>query len=98
MNSYNFQAQFLSSLFNTVILMPAVIAAVNEFNGLNRKKYKRLAVSVNSINKCLDFTLESEIPIDPINYLRSSQYFSKLLSMQSGMAGYIVDGRLLVQI
>jgi len=98
MFSYSFQARFLSSEFNTLIIMPAVIAAIKAFNGLNRKNYKYLSASVDSINKCFDFTLTSEIPIDPINYLRSSQYFSKQLSLQSGMTGYVVDGRLLEQI
>ena len=36
-----YRYQFLSSLFNKVILMPAVIAAVNAFNGLTRKNSKK---------------------------------------------------------
>lgn len=98
MYSYSFQAQFLSSLFNTMMIIPAVTEAVNAFNRLNRKNYKHLSVSVNSTNNCFEFTLISSIQIDPINYLRSSQYFSKQISLQSSMTGYIVDGRLLEQI
>lgn len=98
MYSYKFQAQFITSLFNTVILRPAVSAAENSFNELHRGNYKHIAVNVNSNNNCLDFTLVSSIPIAPINYLRSSQYFSKQLSLQSGMTGYVVDRRLLEQI
>lgn len=93
-----FQAQLLSSFFDASILIPAINAAVNAFNMLNRKNYKHLAVRLNSNTRCFDFTLVSSIKIDPINYLRSSQYFSKQLALQSGISHYIVAGRLLEQV
>ena len=86
MHSYNFQAQFLSLLFNTSTLEPAVIAAVKAFNGLNRKNYKNLEVIVNPTNSSLEFKLVSCLKIHPINYLRASQYFSKQLSLQLNMS------------
>lgn len=100
MNQYKFKAQFVSTLFNIRVITPAITNSENLFNSLKRKRgrEKRIAVSVDANNQCLDFILDSAIKLDPINWLRSSQYFSKKLSQEPGLSSYIVDGRLLISI
>lgn len=99
MYSYSFTAYFISNQFNVSLLTSVVPVAEIIYNTLPRKvgHKKKIAVKVNSINRCLDITLDSDICLNPNNYLRAAQYFSKALASQPGMSGYIVDGRLLVQ-
>lgn len=97
--SYSFKAFFIHTAFNNSLLNTAVPTAEKLFNSVPRKKghKKHLTVRINTQQRFLEFDLQSDVKLDPINYLRSSQYFSKALSLQPGMAGYIVDGRMLVQ-
>lgn len=94
---YCFNVYFIHNLFNTVVLIPAVKNAENVFNILPRKNRKQISVKVNTSQKCLEIVMLSAIPINRINWLRSMQYFSKVLSMETGMNDYITsNGRLLV--
>lgn len=100
MNPYKFKAQFVSTLFDDNVITPAITNSENLFNSLKRKRgrEKHIIVSIDSNNNCLDFILESAIQLDPINWLRSTQFFSKQLSQEPGLSSYIVDGRLLIKI
>lgn len=94
---YCFNVYFIHNLFNPVILIPAVANAEKVFNILPRKNRKQISVKVNTSQKCLEIVMLSAIPINRINWLRSMQYFSKVLSMETGMNAYITsNGRLLV--
>ncbi|WP_337460951.1 hypothetical protein [Jutongia sp.] len=94
---YCFNIHFIHNLFNPVVLIPAVTNAENIFNILPRKNRKQISVKVNTSQKCLEIVMLSAIPINRINWLRSMQYFSKVLSMETGMNAYITsNGRLLV--
>ena len=97
MYKYHFSAYFVSGLFNLQLLNQVIPVAERIFNSLSRKNYKNISIKINSIHNCLDIILVSSISLDSVNYLRSIQYFSKILSLQPGMGQYIVDGRLLVQ-
>lgn len=99
MHSYSFSAYFVCNQFNVSLLTSVIPVAEKIYNTLPRSKghKKEIAVNANLLNRCLDITLTSDIPLDSINYLRSAQYFSKVLALQPGMSSYIVDGRLLVQ-
>lgn len=94
---YCFDVYFICKLFNINVLMPAVANAEKIFNILPRKNGKQISVKVNTSKKCLEIVMLSAIPINRINWLRSIQYFSKVLSMEAGMSAYItLGGRLLV--
>jgi hypothetical protein len=94
---YKYKAYFVSSNFNSMVLNTVIPTAVQIFNNLPRKNghKKHINVSVNAFQRCLDIQLESDIQLDPVNYLRAIQFFCKVLSSQPGMAGYITNGRLL---
>lgn len=94
---YCFDAYFICKRFNSNVLIPAVANAEKTFNTLPRKNRKQISVKVNSTKKCLEIEMLSAIPINRINWLRSIQYFSKVLSMENGMGAYIAwNERLLV--
>lgn len=97
--NYSFKAYFLYSGFNVTLLNSVIPSSVTLYNSLPRKAghKKHLSVRINTTQRCLEMYLGSDIEIDPINYLRAAQYFSKVLSLQPGMGSYIVDGRLLIQ-
>lgn len=99
MHTYSFPAYFISNQFDVSLLTSVIPIVEKVYNALPRSTghKKKIEVSVNSLNRCLDITLTSDIELDPINYLRSAQYFSKVLALQPGMGSYIIDGRLLVQ-
>ena len=95
--SYSFDAYFISSDFDVQLLNRVIPVTENIYNRLPRKNghRKQINVMANRFKKCLEFTLYSDILINPINQLRASQYFSKVLSEQQGMDSYIVNGRVL---
>lgn len=93
----SYRGFFISPLFNVVLLNQVIPIAENIFNSLPRKSAKYIDVIINPALKCLDITLTTYTPITSENYLRSCQYFSKVLSGLPGMNSYIVGGRLLVQ-
>lgn len=94
---YCFDVYFICKLFNINVLMPAVANAEKMFNILPRKNKKQISVKVNTTKECLEIEMLSAIPINRINWLRSIQYFSKVLSREVGMSAYITfDKRLLI--
>lgn len=95
--TYTFDAFFVSKLFQTSILIPAITNAENIYNALPRKNKKQINVNINTAKRCLEINLYSAIPIAPKNWLRASQYFSKILSTQVGLKNYIVAGRRLLE-
>lgn len=97
--SYSYKAYFVFNEFDIALLSKVIPTAETLFNGLSRKKghEKRITVNINSEQKCLDIILQSDIALEPINYLRTAQYFSKLLSEQLRMNGYDIKGKLLLR-
>ena len=93
---YSYDVYFIHNLFNPVVLIPAVANAEKTFNLLPRKNGKQISVKVNTSKKCLEIVMLSAIPIGRINWLRSIQYFSKVLSMETGMNAYITANRRLL--
>ncbi len=93
---YCFDVYFIHNLFNPVVLIPAVANAEKTFNILPRKNRKQISVKVNTSKKCLEIVMLSAISIGRINWLRSIQYFSKVLSMETGMNAYITANRRLL--
>lgn len=93
------KAYFVSGLFNPTVLSVTVPAAERAFNALPRQvgRRKQVNVSVNATNNCLDIDLYTDQPVAAGKELQVAQYFSKELSMQPGMAAYIVHRRLLMQ-
>mgnify|MGYP007106258269 CR=1 FL=1 len=93
---YSFDVYFIHNIFNPVVLIPAVANAEKIFNILPRKNGKQISVKVNTSKKCLEIIMLSAIPIGRMNWLRSAQYFSKVLSMEAGMSFYITSNRRLL--
>lgn len=93
---YSFDVYFIHIFFNPVVLIPAVANAEKIFNILPRKNGKQISVKVNTSKKCLEIIMLSAIPIGRMNWLRSAQYFSKVLSKEAGMSSYITANRRLL--
>ena len=97
MNQYQFTAVFYKKQFNREQLNQLVPVAESLFNNLPRKNKKILDVSVDSKKEQLNFTLQSSVKLSQKNYLRSCQYFSKVMCTLPGMESYISGTHLLVQ-
>lgn len=90
-----FNAYFFVDIFEKAFLESKISNAITNFNGLERKLFKSIEVTIDINKKCLKVKLISSIDIERRNWLRSIQYFSKLLALEEGMEKYIYGRRLL---
>lgn len=90
-----FNAYFFVDLFDNTFLESIISKAISNFNGLERKFFKSIEVTVDNNKKCLKVKLMSSIDLERRNWLRSIQYFSKLLATEEGMEKYIYGRRML---
>lgn len=94
MYNYVFDTEFVCGSPASSIHVTAIRNAEDKFNHVKRKKQKKLAVSLNSMGG-LRFILDSDIPIDNENWLKSCQYFSKELAKERIMSRFVRPKRML---
>lgn len=94
MYNYQFDAEFVCGLPANNSIINAINSAVASYNSVIRNVYKHLTVSINA-NGGLTYNLISSIPIASENLLRSCQFFSKELSKEKAMIGYVVPNRMM---